>query len=223
MFYTVYKTTFIPDGRYYIGVHKTTNPSDGYLGSGIHIKAAVKKYGQALFKKEVLHVFETAAEAYARERELVSKELLTDSMFNKTTGGSGGDIDWSSRSRKILSGAAHPQFGKCRTADEKKRTSDSLKRTYKENPRDPASWEKAASKKRGVPSPLKGTTQSAESNAKRSASHRSLEKLQCPHCHGTVSPQNLKRFHGDRCPIVTGVKSRSKFIRNKSATLTPVF
>lgn len=46
--YTVYKTTNIINGKYYIGVHKTTNPNDSYLGSGKAIKEAIKKYGKKI-------------------------------------------------------------------------------------------------------------------------------------------------------------------------------
>ena len=47
-FYTVYRTTKTDDGRFYIGVHKTQNPHDDYLGSGIHIKAAIKRGQKAI-------------------------------------------------------------------------------------------------------------------------------------------------------------------------------
>ena len=192
--YTVYRTTKTDDGRFYIGVHKTIDPNDNYLGSGVHLRAAVKKYGRAFFKKEVLFIFESADEAYSKEKELVNSTTLQNpNILNKTTGGSGGDVDWSKRERKILRGEEHPQFGKKRTDEQRRKTAATLKRTYKEKPRDPTSWQKTAEAKRGVPSPLRGTTQTAESNAKRSKAHLNLTKKICEICGRSISPQNFER------------------------------
>lgn len=41
MFYTVYKTINIHNQKFYIGVHKTIDPNDDYLGSGKLIKFAL--------------------------------------------------------------------------------------------------------------------------------------------------------------------------------------
>lgn len=194
MLFTVYKITKLDDGRVYIGVHKTTNINDGYMGSGVHIRAALKKYGRAAFKKEILFVFDTAEEAYAKEKELITPEFLADEQtFNKGAGGSGDTTDWATRNRKILRGTDHPQYGKKRTDEQRRRTSESLKRAYRENPPDSIMWEKTAAKKRGVPSPLKGLTQTAESNMKRSIAHINLEKKTCEICGRCISPQNFSR------------------------------
>lgn len=91
IFYTVYKTINLINGKFYIGVHKTTNPNDSYLGSGYMIQSAIKKYGPENFKKEILCVFETAKEAFAKEKELVNEDLLSSGQcYNLTTGGNGG-------------------------------------------------------------------------------------------------------------------------------------
>jgi len=63
--YTVYKTVNLVNKKYYIGVHKTVDPFDDYIGCGIwrnqklrenlqHLTfyRAVKKYGVESFKKE---------------------------------------------------------------------------------------------------------------------------------------------------------------------------
>jgi len=54
MFFTVYKTTNLVNGHYYVGSHKTLDPNDDYLGSGDLLLDAVKKYGREKFKKEVI-------------------------------------------------------------------------------------------------------------------------------------------------------------------------
>ena len=194
MFFTVYKITKLDDNKIYIGVHKTKNLDDGYMGSGIHIRAALKKYGREAFRKEILFTFTTSKEAYAKEKELVTCDYLErEFTYNKGVGGCGGDVDWASRQRKILSGSDHPQYGKKRTDEQRKRTSDTLKKTYQNKPRDPSTWEKTAAKKRGVPSPLKGSVQSAAANLKRSIAHLNLEKKICDTCGRHISPQNFLR------------------------------
>ena len=43
MVYTVYKIVNLTNEKYYIGVHKTSDPNDSYYGSGVAIKKAIKK------------------------------------------------------------------------------------------------------------------------------------------------------------------------------------
>ena len=40
----IYKITY-PNGKIYIGVHKTEDMNDGYMGSGKVLKRAIEKYG----------------------------------------------------------------------------------------------------------------------------------------------------------------------------------
>jgi len=70
--FTVYRTTCLANGKIYIGVHKTRDPNDAYLGSGSVLQSAILKHGRDQFTKEVLFIFETRSEAYAKEKELVT-------------------------------------------------------------------------------------------------------------------------------------------------------
>jgi len=184
------------DGRFYIGVHKTTNPNDRYLGSGLHLTAAVKKYGREVFKKEVLFTFKTSEEAYAKEKELVTKELIeSGQVYNIATGGVP-SIDWleGERKRTAKRGEKHHQWKKARTAEQKKASSDASKRLWSEE-RDKMNIarEKAANTRRGKPSALRGSTQTEEANAKRAETHRNLPKKKCPICGRETSPSNFLR------------------------------
>ena len=89
--WTVYKTTNLVNGKFYIGVHKTSEPLDNYLGSGKYFKYAVEKYGIENFQKEILYIFDTKESAYLMENSLVTPDLIESGMsYNLKLGGQGG-------------------------------------------------------------------------------------------------------------------------------------
>lgn len=91
MKYYLYRITNLVNGKIYVGVHKTKNESDGYMGSGKVIKAAIAKHGVENFQKEILEYFDSAAEMYEREKEFVTQEFLDrDDVYNLRRGGFGG-------------------------------------------------------------------------------------------------------------------------------------
>lgn len=92
--FTVYKTTNIINGHFYIWVHKTDFPNDDYLGSGYILRKAIQKYGRSSFYKEILCIFDTESEAYGFEAMVVDTRLVARSdCYNAKVGGLGG---WSS-------------------------------------------------------------------------------------------------------------------------------
>ena len=112
MKYIVYLTTNLKSfykgqNKIYIGVHKTENPDifDGYLACGCWanqpssykypktpIQYAVKKYGVKAFKRQTLYIFDTAEEAYAKEKEIVNIDFINQGhVYNATIGGIGGN------------------------------------------------------------------------------------------------------------------------------------
>lgn len=91
MRYTIYKITNTVNGKYYIGKHQTENPMDRYFGSGRAIKAAIKMHGKKSFIKEILFDFDNEAEMNAKERELITEDIVADTMsYNMAVGGEGG-------------------------------------------------------------------------------------------------------------------------------------
>lgn len=106
----VYKTTCLINEKIYIGVRKSEDiENDPYLGSGLLLKKYLAKYGNAQFKRQILFVFNSAEEAYAKERELVNEDFLNnENTLNLSLGGHGGSGPASclSYETRILNAAA---------------------------------------------------------------------------------------------------------------------
>ena len=90
-YYYLYKIINKLNNKIYVGVHKTDNLNDGYMGSGKILNRAIKKYGVENFKKDILIYFDTAEEMFIKEKEIVTDEfLLREDTYNLRRGGSGG-------------------------------------------------------------------------------------------------------------------------------------
>jgi len=87
IYYIIYRVTNLINNKYYIGMHRTNDLKNGYMGSGKLIRAAIKKYGIENFKKEVLHHFDNEEEMKNKEKELV---VLEEQSYNLCPGGKGG-------------------------------------------------------------------------------------------------------------------------------------
>jgi group I intron endonuclease len=91
--FVIYKTINVANEKYYIGKHKTVNPDDNYLGSGVALTAAIKKYGTDFFVKKILFVFDNESDMNKKEYELVTESLINDPLcYNIALGGQGGNL-----------------------------------------------------------------------------------------------------------------------------------
>ena len=94
MFYYLYEVRNVLNNKIYVGVHKTEDLEDGYMGSGTVLQEDIKKYGVENFQKSVLEYFSSSKDMYQRESEVVnSKFLLREDVYNVLPGVHGG-FDW---------------------------------------------------------------------------------------------------------------------------------
>ena len=87
MYYTIYRITNNINGKYYIGMHKTKDLEDNYMGSGKYLKRAIEKHGVENFSKEILYVYDNESDMKNKEKELV---IVSEQTYNLNEGGYGG-------------------------------------------------------------------------------------------------------------------------------------
>jgi len=116
MYYTIYRTTNLINGKFYVGMHQTNNLEDNYLGSGKLLRYAIMKYGINSFRKEILHVFDSREAMLTKEAEIVDEAFLQrDDTYNLVSGGKGG-FDYINKSGIV-------KFKKPHTEETKKKLS----------------------------------------------------------------------------------------------------
>ena len=125
----VYKTTNLINGMIYVGKDSNDNPN--YLGSGLHLKRAIKKYGRENFAKDILEVCDLSN---INEREIywIAKLNARDRKigYNICIGGEGlgSGVNHPSYGKpgRCMKGELNPLFGKSVSKETKQRISLSL-------------------------------------------------------------------------------------------------
>ena len=79
----LYKITNLINGKFYYGIHSTNDIDDGYMGSGVMIKKAIKKYGRSNFKKEIIQFTNDRESLILLEKQFINEELLKDKVRHK--------------------------------------------------------------------------------------------------------------------------------------------
>lgn len=121
----VYKTTNLINGKIYIGVrtYKYNDKDDSYLGTGIAIKAAIKKYGANSFKRNILLVAK-ASYCYEIEQKLVNEVwILSSKNYNISLGGWGGNRGKDAGFKNAI---AHKRIWKSKSEEDKQEIKDFL-------------------------------------------------------------------------------------------------
>jgi hypothetical protein len=95
-YHFTYLTINTINNKFYLGKHTTKDLNDGYIGSGIAFKNAIRKHGQSNFQHYRLQFFNTAQDAYIAEALLITEDVIKkyrDELkvcYNLKTGGFGG-------------------------------------------------------------------------------------------------------------------------------------
>ena len=133
MIYYIYKITNLCNGKTYIGMHRTKNLDDGYMGSGKLLKAAIKKYGKENFRKDILETFDNEEDMVLKEQELVTDEfILSEDNYNIMPGGKFGSLE---RNNFTFAGKKHSKttIEKIRSASIGRNHSEETKKKISEN------------------------------------------------------------------------------------------
>jgi hypothetical protein len=133
----IYLTTNLINGKKYVGLD--VNNDKNYLGSGVHIKSAIKKYGKENFVKEILEVCDSRQELLLCEKKWIEnfKAVESKEFYNVHIGGIGGDITQYMDESKIIEwkqNISNSKKGKTKgkplTEQNKKGISESLRKYY---------------------------------------------------------------------------------------------
>ena len=201
MHYYLYEIRNNLNGKIYIGVHRTTNLNDGYMGSGKIIKNAIEKYGVENFSKTILEFFNNEDEMYQREKEVVTDEfLIQDHVYNLRRGGNGGFDYINSSGIKKFHGKKHTEESKKlmghTISDEEKMKLSARSQGNNFNPKlrlkgsdHPASKAKSEKHKAKISETMKNNKDEL------------YKTLECPHCGKIGGDRALKRWHFDNCKL----------------------
>lgn len=112
----VYKTTNKVNNKIYVGKHKSNRFDENYLGSGVLLSSAIKKYGKENFITEVLEWCDNDSLLNDAEIYWIARLNSQDKSigYNIAFGGNGG-----------LSGEVHPLYGKHHTKESREKMSKS--------------------------------------------------------------------------------------------------
>lgn len=103
MIYYIYCITNNINNKTYIGQHISNNLSDKYMGSGLNISRAFKKYGKENFLKEILAVAHTKENIDILEKVFIALYRAEGKAeYNISDGGTGGNLgeEWCRRNKE---------------------------------------------------------------------------------------------------------------------------
>lgn len=195
-YHYIYKVICKISGKYYIGMHSTSDLEDGYFGSGKVLKRSLNKYGKENHTFEILEYLLDRSSLKIRERELVNESLLKDpKCMNLRIGGNG----WPGRGFKIGGDNCKKLNTFWKTDEGKRLRSDLLKDRWKNE----EYREKMINSLKGK-QPFLGKKHTKESIEKmkiaREGKQKGYSNSQYGTCWITNEKENKKIHRGDLIP-----------------------
>ena len=170
----IYKITNQINGKIYIGKHSTDNLDDGYMGSGILICKAEKKYGIENFTKEYLAFCDTEEKLNWFEKFYIKKYKAKEVGYNLTDGGDGilGHID--SDETRLKKSLSHKgvKLGPMNEETKQKLSEANKGKTLSEETKQKLRKPKTEETKQKISEAKKGKTLSEETKRKISESNK---------------------------------------------------
>jgi len=191
----IYKTTNLVNGKIYIGKHKS-NTNRRYLGSGIKLKQAIKKYGYCNFSVEILEYCKNEIELNDREKYWIAEHNSRNRNvgYNISEGGDSGDVVINyflgknlteehkqniSINHADVSGENNPMFGKTHS----KRVRDKLRDLRLNKPLSMETRKKMSKKKCG------------ENNNNSKLTPDIVKKIRCEYENGTKTIDLANKYN----------------------------
>lgn len=212
-YYIIYKITNTLNNKFYIGKHKTENVNDSYMGSGVMIKAAIKKYGKDNFKKEILYFLNSEKEMDIKEKEIVNEEMVkNNNNYNLTTGGEGGFTKQIAKkgyenSLKLLTKEQLSNNGKKNGNILKLKDPDYFKKLGSKNkgknkkPRSEEHRKKISLSLKNKPRPERQGRKNNYPKIRKQRVEPEKKFVTCPHCNKNGNILGMKRWHFDNCKM----------------------
>lgn len=189
MYFTVYKTTNIVNGKIYVGSHKTDNINDEYLGSGKYLTRSIQKYGKENFKKEILQIFDNPDDMFILEAKIVDENFVKrDDTYNMKIGGYGGWDHINSKPRKPISDETRLKMSKAKKDRMLKENNHFYGKKHSEHSKFLI----------GEKSRERAKTQYEE---RLKIGNHPNNFVNCPHCGKYGQFRAMKRWHFDNCKL----------------------
>lgn len=179
----VYQTTNVATGAIYVGVHFGTE-DDKYIGSGVVLKRAVKKYGRLSFMREIVKCCDSVEEAYELEELIVDSDFVDrHDTYNLALGGRG--HDGRNNSEETILKMRKPKSEAHRAAISKGKTGKKLSQAH----RDACARGRLGSKR----------SEQTRSKMSRTRTNKVHQIVQCPHCGKEGGAPAMGQWHFNNC------------------------
>ena len=206
MYGYIYLTTNLINNKKYIGQHKSNVFDNNYIGSGILLAKAIKKYGKEYFTCKILECCDTKKELNEKEKYWISYYDATNSndFYNIAFGGEGGEMP-----RECIE-KAKTKISKANKG--KKRTKEQIQKMSKVQKK---LWEDKNYRKKYIESFKKRKKVSQETREKMSIAHKGKLIGEKNPMYGKISPMKGKK-HTKQSREKISLANKGKFTGKKN-------